>query len=469
VAHKLVQQKKLHRVEKWAWDTIKVEVLLGSFPGPFLRAISKVLLIMGIPVETVAVTLHKSVSSEYPVFEDVLAEVLDVSHKLQNGEGGKLRGKGWIKKFLGSPSLYELAVALTRDAQESGLKVNGLEPCLPSVARVLIGFNHVAEHGTYLMALHNRLKKEHELEIAEAKAQGKRSRWDSVLKKLKKPCGCGAFFNVPRGSIQGDFTDHKRMILCNSVLCGYCWMLKCLAERECVEELWKQSLGIKGDLSKDTEKRLSYVEVTGIPDEQGVEDLKKHQLLSHAGRLSLVGYENGKPKLLFVTDVMGSPGRFEIRANLWRHGLPEHLKSRVKVKTVERVTAFEVLEMAFAYRFSWHTHARGLMEDRTQEGRFVDWLEWSVNRQTARSTNDKVPWPGKQTLNEYVKEKRAKDENWTPLEDLLLPGEVLTWGGEHGPSGIMLGNSPHPFTLSQAMSLHDVHPAFVQERLALAA
>jgi hypothetical protein len=398
-------------------------------------------------VEAIASTLWPSFGDLYGNDKSALLfEVVGTYERLL--AGSPAIGSGFIKEHVKSWERLKLAEALALDGY-------AFRPMLKS----LVGFGlTVGDDRDYLndqWSEHDvdsgRTPNLHDPESPEFKKHEKRRvPFKNAFRRPGVCCLCDQIMvgsgnrNLGPTGPDGEASELKRKIVCNTKICLFCAVLQTISEAELLDDMWADEV---------SEKKPCFIVKGTVEKMAWIKAVKKDLGYVSDAKLAIVGWgSNYKPELTVL--VRNEAAAISVRSAIQAAQI-EAAKAEGSPLTAypvvgyERVTeASRTVDIAACARISFNIHGKRLIEEQRSD-ELAEWLWWSIGKVPVRNPQkaDALHWP----TNAMVQAQCKKDKGEDVWEPELWPGEVATYILKHRKTGYVLARRKKvPFGIDDA-------------------
>ncbi len=336
-------------------------------------------------LERVAATIYSVLYKDIN-YQQSLGLVYEVLDKLQRDL--PTEGRGWLRDNVGVSALHKLAGAVWRDDRENGLMG---DRTYKDYIRKALSFDLMPGDGrVFLYETQEMLEKtpvayagDDATEAEEKEAKAHNSRRKGLINQTKRPIGCKIFKQRVTTTWGRKLMEHY--LRCASKACTSCYMIQLMLEWELVLPKWEKIGG-----------PFHFVTLPLESTDQ-IKDLQKHMHRCARPKMMILGMDNGKPTVMWISTNSTDAAFIYGRACGWPG---DQMPKEFQVDTAE-----EALGLAMEQKSSFHAHTRDLIESKNTDG-WVKFMDWTYRKQTVVSRSKRaLPWATKEALKEGPKKR----------------------------------------------------------------
>jgi hypothetical protein len=410
-----------------AWVEKNVSRFKNRQRDCFLMMIKLILMAQGEAkdVNAIAATLWPTFRGLYDNDRGALFfEVINTYERLRTGQPSI--GTGFLKEFVATWERFQLASALRKDGYAYKPMLKALVGCSTT-----LGVDKEFLNDQWI---------EHEIDPGRAAnphpkdsdAWKRHERRRVAFKNVyKRPGVCSQCEQVMTGDggrnlgpsgADGNPTELKRKLVCNTKICLFCSVLQTISESEILGDLWD---------GKVTDKRPVYVVQGTVEKESYIKTVRDRMSRISEAKLGILGWgDDYKPKFTyFVNDRLAAlQVKSMLRGSQSVAAAAEGLtppKVEISIQKISDIQ--EAIDLATEARVSFNLHGKRLVEEQ-KISELQDWLWWAVGKVPVRNPQreDALHWPTRAMVQAQV--KAHKGEAWEPD---LWPGESMNYSLRH--------------------------------------
>lgn len=325
----------------------------------------------------------------------------------------RLRGAGWLRKQLGVQAMYELVVALRRDAKNSAFTL---------AKHLLSGSVMQGDDAAWLSKVHDGLMDS-----------------DPVRARVLRSTGCLSYGNEVRADGK---PVHISYLVCEDTSCSVCFVRRVLQECQLVLVGWRDEAGRERDSWKKTAPQLYLTRIDNLADLDALESVSKYLKRVSIPKVKIITFVNGKPSLLLVTTRKGDAAQVSVELRAWSRHVGKG--SSITEQILDTEAAIEEIVIA---RLAPHAHLRELTRER-KEKEILDALRFFKKHHLVTRSPTALPWPSREAMRAAIKAARAEKEGFDPAE---LETMNLTYTLMHMPTRTPIRTQEFPFTIYEAI------------------